>query len=602
MVIGRIALLLAGMGLAISTTANSQPKERILLQQLAPMSIGLFLSDADGLNEQPLFPASLDDYNPSFSADGAWIVFTSDRAGSADIYRVHSDGSDLERLTDSPSFDDQGVISPNGRTLAFVSTRDGGVANIWLLDIATRRVHNLTRNEHGNFRPAWSPDGKWIAFTSDRGESHRRSGPEQSPPAGSGCCGWELVQSTAIFIVHPDGSGLRRLTPPNQFAGSPKWSPDGKRIVYYRETDDKGPSQIASIDITSGAIQIHTAGAEVKLSPQYLDDSKIGYLSALDGKSGLGYTTGLRGPAGRIWNPSWSPDGKRVVYAKPMAQPGVESAPIAKIAGWNKEFEYYRTGDLIASSPDGRKFAIAKNHLLIITEFDGSNPKTIFEDKSATITSPVWSPDGKFIAFATGRFFARNPIRPTQLAIIRPDGSDHRILTQGENSSGFPSFSPDSQRLAYRVLGSEQGLRILSLDSGLVTKLSTQWDNFPAWSPRGDRIVFTGLRTGDFEIYSIEADGSDLRQLTHDHGNDGHPVWSPDGMSILFTSSRTGWKDEAMLSYAGGGRSPQSYGKLFTVRGDGTHLRQLTDNQWEEAPVAWLPMLAPVNSEQTGAR
>ena len=49
MVIGRIALLLAGMGLAISTTANSQPKERILLQQLAPMSIGLFLSDADGL-------------------------------------------------------------------------------------------------------------------------------------------------------------------------------------------------------------------------------------------------------------------------------------------------------------------------------------------------------------------------------------------------------------------------------------------------------------------------------------------------------------------------------------------------------------------------
>ena len=62
------------------------------------------------------WPAEGLDYNPSFSADGKWIVFTSERNGSADIFRVHPDGSGLERLTDDPAFDDQGVVSPDGST------------------------------------------------------------------------------------------------------------------------------------------------------------------------------------------------------------------------------------------------------------------------------------------------------------------------------------------------------------------------------------------------------------------------------------------------------------------------------------------------------
>jgi Tol biopolymer transport system component len=131
------------------------------------------------------------------------------------------------------------------------------------------------------------------------------------------------------------------------------------------------------------------------------------------------------------------------------------------------------------------------------------------------------------------------------------------------------------------------------LEDGKVARLTTDWDDFPVWSPRGDRILFSSFRSGDFEIYTIRPDGTDLRQLTHDHGNDAHAIWSPDGRSILFASSRTGWKDEAMLGYAAGGRSPQSYGKLFVMRADGANVRQLTDNQWEEAPVAWLPAVEP---------
>jgi Tol biopolymer transport system component len=137
----RIALLAALLG----STPVLFAKERILLYRIGPSQSTLFIANADGSAERPLLPNSGFDYNASFSADGNWIIFTSERGGSADIYRVHPDGSGLERLTDDPAYDDQGALSPDGKQLAFVSSRGAGSADIWVLDLQTSRVRNLTR-------------------------------------------------------------------------------------------------------------------------------------------------------------------------------------------------------------------------------------------------------------------------------------------------------------------------------------------------------------------------------------------------------------------------------------------------------------------------
>ena len=125
--------------------AQVAPKHRVLFNRYRVPEIGLFVADANGKNERAL-PHVESEYSPSLSVDGKWIVFTSERGGQSDIYRVHPDGSAIEQLTSDPAFDDQGALSPDGATVAFVSTRNGGNANIWLLDLASKKYRNLTNN------------------------------------------------------------------------------------------------------------------------------------------------------------------------------------------------------------------------------------------------------------------------------------------------------------------------------------------------------------------------------------------------------------------------------------------------------------------------
>jgi TolB protein len=579
--------------LAIPSIAATAPKERIAWVPAAGSALGLYVSNADGTNERPLVVGPGPNYNPSFSPDGRWIVFTSERFGSADMFRVHPDGSDLERLTDDPAFDDQGALSPDGRTLAFVSTRDGGTANIWLQDVINKgRPINLTKTRSGNFRPSWSPDGKWIAFSSDRDIARTRYIRETGPA-------WELMQRTAIYIVHPDGSGLRRLTALGGCAGSPKWSRDGRRVLFYEVADVQGMrhfrwlTKIVSMDIATGAREVYSDGTHYEWSPSYIENNEIAYGEGdpRNAGSSLKYTSGRNGPA-RAQNPAWSPDGSVVVYDKDV--PSKQSWTVVRPSR-DPRYELidgtpFNTFSA-AFGPDGRWIVYQSDGQLTRVALDGTGSRVIFDGSGhhSGLGKVALSADGRKVAFEVSD--TAHPETMTQLAVMDSDGSHFRVVTRDRAYNQFPGFSPDGSELVYCVSTREngqrveRGLRILSLANGSVINLTSDWDNTPAWSPRGDRIAFTSFKSGDFEIYTIRPDGTGLRQLTHTHGNDAHPVWSPDGKWIAFVSSRMGWKDEALVPWHG----LQMYGEIFVMRADGTEVRQLTDNQWEEGVVGWAP-------------
>jgi TolB protein len=549
----------------------------------------LFVGNSIGGGEHPLLPLSGMDYSPSFSSDGEWIIFTSERAGSSDIYRVHVDGSSLERLTDDPAFDDQAVLSPNGKALAFVSSRGSGRAHIWLLDMASRGARLLTPNSGSDFRPAWSPDGKWLAFTSDRDSN-----------AGHLPGRWERLQSLSVYIIHPDGSGFRRVTRGRGVAGSPRWSPDSKQIYYYETTElaayyaefgneAKGTTQIVSINVEDGILTQHTTGDGVRLAPQPLPHDAIGYMAHSKQGNVLQVTqhdgTTLSGQPGNIHGASWSADGKQVVYYKFSHSESAEVLPAFSQEPGLKLVKLAEGMVFPAISPKGDQIAVTTGDFDSVTlmKLDGSDRKVILSKKDSLALAPSWSPDGKRIAFSQGVYFRFGAHPVGQVCLVDKDGTDLKSISVYGTNSGFPSWSPDGQKIVYEQDGH---LVVQDLMTNLrvnLTSPSGQRDNFPRWSPKGDWIAFTSDRDGDeqFRIYLIRPDGSEIHKLTDSPG-DAHATWSPDGQSLVFTSARMGFKDERALS-----TTPQPYGELFTIRADGTALHQLTDNKWEDGTPIW---------------
>jgi len=103
---------------ALHSSAQTPAKHRVLFNRFRVPEIGLFVADAAGKNEHAL-PHRESEYSPTLTPDGKWIVFTSERSGQSDIYRMHPDGSALEQLTDDAAFDDQGALSHDGKSLFY---------------------------------------------------------------------------------------------------------------------------------------------------------------------------------------------------------------------------------------------------------------------------------------------------------------------------------------------------------------------------------------------------------------------------------------------------------------------------------------------------
>jgi Tol biopolymer transport system component len=613
----RTYLVAVGVAVAAVLGAAAPGPEKIVFARVFPQpgQIGLFIAAADGSDERPLLASPDIDYDAAWSPDGASIVFTSERGGSADLYRVKADGSGLEQLTDSPAYDDQAAFSPDGKQLVFVTTRNGGTSDLWTLDLQTRRARALTSGPGGDFRPSWSPDGKWIAFSSDR---------ESNLPFAHGR--WEHLHLVDLYVVRPDGSGLKRITEHGHFCGSPKWSADSRRVLAYCMTaeqtlDDRravpehaDDTRLVSIDVATGVASDLPAGAGVKFNPSFLPAGTLGYIRKDGADPGIFYSNGTRGPKGQIRTASWSPDGRRVVFHKKVA---FTRKPWVKTFSRNPNYELTLTAMQPAFNPSGDRFAVvagaSANNLgagIAVAAAGGDKSDIIFQDKTRNVLGPQWSPRGDTIIFGIGIFnaffngFHGLFLTPedraeggAQIAMINADGSGFRELTKGPNNNGFPSMSPDGKQFVYRSFGPDgDGLRIMNVETKTSTMLSNGYDNFPLWSPRGDLIMFSRLAEGNYEIYSIKPDGASVKRLTNARGNDAHMAWSPDGEFIVFASTRMGFKDEMTYTDA-----PQPYGEIFVMRYDGTNVQQLTDNQWEDGTPAWQPT-RPRSSSSRDAR
>ena len=205
---------------------------------------------------------------------------------------------------------------------------------------------------------------------------------------------------------------------------------------------------------------------------------------------------------------------------------------------------------------------------------------------------PSWSPDGKRIAFSSGRDGHVIDGWPTdEIYVMDADGGNPQNLTNHPHDDSFPSWSPDGKRIVF-VSARDQNKKephnieiyVMDADGGNQQRLTNNLhaDSFPSWSPDGKRIVFSARRPGHFEsklsitheIYVMDASGGNQQRLTENRKNDWFPSWSPDGKRIAFSSDRKG--------------DLQNF-EIYVMDADGGNQQRLTENRKNDESPSWSP-------------
>lgn len=264
----------------------------------------IYVMNADGSRQRRLTsPPGINTF-PAWSPDGSRIVFLSSRQGSPQVYMMNADGSGQTKLTDPPGESTVPVWSPDGRQIAFVTTRDRGVPELYVMNADGAEQRRLTEPESyvanekssgeqrqevvgillrpGVLHPAWSPDGKRIAFVTRVGlaeQSIQVVGPDGSGRArlATGYApAWSpdgqrvafvvaRVGDAQIYVMNTDGSHLTRLTP-HGVNLLPAWSPDGRRIAFLSSRDEGLGVYVMNAD-GSGQRRLMDAAGDLSVMP-----------------------------------------------------------------------------------------------------------------------------------------------------------------------------------------------------------------------------------------------------------------------------------------------------------------------------------------------
>ena len=393
------------------------------------------------------------------------------------------------QLTDLGGPESQPALSPDGQYLAYVArpSPESSDRDIFLLRVGGRNPLNLTAGTpEVDEQPAFSPDGQLIAFRSGRG--------------GGG-----------IFVMGATGESVRRIS---DFGFSPSWSPDGKKVVISTETGNnpKARTTVAAlwiIDVQSRERKKIYDGDAVgpRWSPNGqriafwgLPNTGMGQRDIMTIASEGGKATLVTDDAPLDWCPAWAPDGKSLYFSSDRGgSMNIWRAPLDESTG-------AVTGPLQAlTTPSAWSGEIAIAQTAGRIAYAASNTEVNIH---------------------------RIAIDP---ATLQAQGSDVPVTT-GSTQFVEPSISPDGSTIVMRSSSGQEDLYIVKPDGSGLRKITddTAKDRAPRWSPDGTRIAFYSDRSGRYEIWTIDAEGSELQQATSTTGRSvWFPEWAPDGKKIV---------------------------------------------------------------------
>ncbi len=392
----------------------------------------------------------------------------------------------LTQVTDLPGIETEPSISPEGRMIAYAGDADGNF-DIYLQRIGGRNAQNLTENSPADdTSPAFSPDGERIAFRSERD--------------GGG-----------IFVMGATGESVRRLT---EDGYDPVWCADNKCIVYSTERIEDPSSrftvsQLWRVDTETGTNEMIFKGDAVQphVSP---NGHRIAYW-AIDGGARDIWTIAADGTDPRPvtqdpdtdWEPVWSPDGRYLYYSSDRS---------GRMDLWRVAIDE-KTGAL-----------------------RGKPEPVTSGTEDAIYPSP--SRDGSRIAHVVSSVRGEVIARPFDPVAERFTGPG-TVVIEGTGSvpKEYVHCSHDGKWLTYGSQGAREDIFVLPTDGSVREHRQltndTYKDRRPRWSPDGQRIAFYSNRSGTYEVWIVNRDGSGLRQVTDMAGVSLYnPTWSPDGRRI----------------------------------------------------------------------
>jgi TolB protein len=243
---------------------------------------------------------------------------------------------------------------------------------------------------------------------------------------------------------------------------------------------------------------------------------------------------------------SWAPDGIHLAFdsnrvdGKFMQIHVVDTGNNSVILRTNSQ-----ANDITPSwSPDGERIAFVSDRTgtnqIYLMDVDGSNLRQLTREGLENI-HPSWSPDGRAVLFSAKDTTGASPeagiesysIR--EIDIMKTKVRDIGALG-GENT--YPNYSSDGRRIVFRKMLGENNSEVFVMDSegNNPRNLSNNpaFDGWPSWSPDGNKIVFASNRTGPYEVYVMNDDGGEVRVLTDLGSRATSPKWSPKGGRISF--------------------------------------------------------------------